>query len=100
MTDGRSLQIVGAGLLGTSVGLALARSSWRVGIADHDGPSQSLAADLGAGEEGWIGGQPDVVLLAVPPRALPEVMENVARRFPRATVSDVSSIKTEPQLQA
>ena len=29
-----SLQIVGAGLLGTSVGLALARSEWQVWVAD------------------------------------------------------------------
>lgn len=100
MTEGRSLQIVGAGLLGTSVGLALAKSSWRVWIADRDAASQALAAELGAGEGGWIDGQPDLVLLAVPPRALREVMENVAHLFPQATVSDVSSIKTEPQLHA
>ena len=100
MTEARSLQIVGAGLLGTSVGLALARSSWRVWIVDHDDSSQSLAAELGAGQPGWIEGQPDVVLLAVPPRALREVMADVARLFPQATVSDVSSIKTEPQLHA
>ena len=100
MTDGRSLQIVGAGLLGTSVGLALARSSWQVWITDSDDSAQALASELGAGLAGWIEGQPDVVLLAVPPRALREVMEEVGRLFPHSTVSDVASIKTEPQLHA
>ena len=100
MTDERSVQIVGAGLLGTSVGLALARSSWQVWIADSDDSAQALASELGAGQAGWIEGQPDVVLLAVPPRALREVMADVARLFPHSTVSDVASIKTEPQLHA
>ena len=100
MTEERSLQIVGAGLLGTSVGLALARSSWRVWITDVDDSAQSLAAALGAGRPGWSEAEPDVALLAVPPRALREVMSRVATAFPEATVSDVASIKAEPQLHA
>jgi prephenate dehydrogenase len=91
-----TLQIVGAGLLGTSMGLALARSPWRVWIADADPSPQSLAESLGAGTAGWAASEPDLVILAVPPRALGEVMAHVAQRFPSATISDVASIKSEP----
>ncbi|HEX5017504.1 MAG TPA: prephenate dehydrogenase [Actinomycetes bacterium] len=91
-----SVQIVGAGLLGTSVGLALSRSPWQRWIADADPSAQALAAELGAGTGGYASEQPDLVLLAVPPGAMRQVMEEVSRLFPQATVSDVASIKTEP----
>lgn len=96
----RSLQVVGAGLLGTSVGLALARTSWQVWVTDADPGAERLAAELGAGKAGWATEQPDLVLLAVPPAAVGEVMEQVNRLFPRSTVSDLTSIKVEPQLHA
>ncbi len=100
MTSGPTLQIVGAGLLGTSVGLALARTPWRVWVVDADERAQSLAVDLGAGGGGWCQENPELVLLAVPPSAVGQVMSEVNRLFPRATVSDVASIKTEPQRDA
>jgi prephenate dehydrogenase len=95
-----TLQIVGAGLLGTSVGLALASSEWQVWITDSDQLAERLAADLGAGEAGWITGSPDLVLLAVPPDAIAAVMSDVHRRFPETTISDVASIKAQPQRDA
>ena len=96
----RSLQIVGAGLLGTSVGLALAGTGWRVRVADVDEAAQRLAAELGAGEEGWCNADPDLVLLCVPPATVGAVMEQVMRLFHTSTISDVSSIKTEPERYA
>ncbi len=73
----RSLQIVGAGLLGTSVGLALASSDWRVWISDADEKAQRLAGELGAGTPGWAEREPDLVLLCVPPSTLAKVMSEV-----------------------
>ncbi len=96
----RSLQIVGAGLLGTSVGLALARSEWRVWIADADQRAQRLAGELGAGTAGWSPVDPDVVLLCVPPSAVFEIIQRVERLYPTSTISDVSSVKTQPQVNA
>ncbi|MEO8107366.1 MAG: prephenate dehydrogenase [Actinomycetes bacterium] len=95
-----SLQIVGAGLLGTSVGLALAHSEWKVWVADTDRAAERLAAELGGGTAGWVGAQPDVVLLCVPPSATSEVMSHVVRLYPSATISDVLSVKTYPQVEA
>lgn len=96
----RSVQVVGAGLLGTSVALALTRAGWRVWVTDTDPAAVRLAGDLGAGEPGWAPVDPDVVLLAVPPSALANVMQQVKRLFVHSTVSDLTSIKIEPQLEA
>jgi prephenate dehydrogenase len=100
MSTPPTLQVVGAGLLGTSVGLALANSEWRVWIADTDASAQNLAADLGAGQGGWTPDAADLVLLAVPPLAIRAVMEQVSHQFPDATISDVASIKSQPQRDA
>ncbi|MFL6287598.1 MAG: prephenate dehydrogenase, partial [Actinomycetes bacterium] len=100
MISAPTLQIVGAGLLGTSVGLALARTPWRVWLVDAHERAQSLAVDLGAGTGGWSEENPELVLLAVPPGALQKVMSEVAERFPQSTVTDVASIKSEPQRDA
>ncbi len=96
----RTVQIVGAGLLGTSVGLALARSEWEVWVADADPAAERLAGELGSGTPGWGAGEPDLVLVCVPPSATPEVMHRVMRLYPSATISDVLSVKTYPQLEA
>lgn len=95
-----TLQIVGAGLLGTSVGLALASTGWKVWVADVDDAAERLAVELGVGEAGWSGTDPDLVLLCVPPAAVEEVMGKVIRLFPKSTISDVASVKTEPEQHA
>jgi prephenate dehydrogenase len=100
MTAGPTLQVVGAGLLGTSVGLALARSPWRVWLSDRDSAAEQLAQELGAGTAGWSPTPVDLVLLAVPPTAVGEALLEADRLFPQSTVSDVSSIKSEPQRDA
>jgi prephenate dehydrogenase len=95
-----SLQIVGAGLLGTSVGLALAGTAWTVWVADADPAAQRLAGELGAGQPGWASADPDLVLLCVPPSAMLEAMHEAIRLFPTSTFSDVASIKTQPEQNA
>ena len=96
----RRLQIVGAGLLGTSIGLALTQSEWDVWLRDADAAAEELGEQLGAGRRGWSDVEPDLVLLAVPPSALPAVLADVAGRFAAATITDVASIKVEPQQTA
>lgn len=95
-----AVQVVGAGLLGTSVALALAKTRWQVWITDSDPAAMRLATELGAGQAGWAVTEPDVVLLAVPPSALPAAMTEATRLFINATVSDLTSIKVEPQVEA
>ena len=95
-----TVQIVGAGLLGTSVGLALARSPWEVWVADSDPAVERLAGELGSGTPGWAPDDPTIVLLCVPPSSLSGVMSDVIRLYPSSTISDVASIKTYPQVEA
>ena len=95
-----SVQIVGAGLLGTSAGLALARSEWTVWVADSSPAAQRLAGELGSGSPGWMPGNPDLVLICVPPSSFTSVLNDVQRLYPRSTISDVLSIKSYPQAQA
>lgn len=98
--EGRSVQVIGAGLLGTSVGLAVAGANWHVWLRDSDPGAERLAVDLGAGQAGWCPYEPDVVLLAVPPAATKPAMWETVRLYPSATVSDVASVKTDPQVDA
>ncbi|MEO8330387.1 MAG: prephenate dehydrogenase, partial [Candidatus Nanopelagicales bacterium] len=64
-----TVHVIGAGLLGTSVGLALRQVGWTVSLSDTDHAAQRLAADLGAGNAGRPSVEPDLVVVAVPPSA-------------------------------
>lgn len=87
--------VVGAGLLGTSVGLALRVAGWPVWVSDVDAHAEALAADLGAGERGWPAAAPDLVLVAVPPVATSAVILDVCRKYPESTLTDVASVKSK-----
>jgi prephenate dehydrogenase len=88
--------VVGTGLIGTSIGLALARSGQRVRLVDADQARAATAAALGAGvAAGWDDlGECDHVVVAVPPHATAAAVSRILRLAVEATVSDVSSVKT------
>ncbi|RBP61892.1 prephenate dehydrogenase [Brevibacterium sanguinis] len=92
------VHIIGTGLLGASLGLALSQQNYRVSLEDTSPTAEQLAADLGAGEP--AGGQgadvdePDIVVVATPPDVAAGVIAEALRAYPRATVTDVASIKT------
>jgi prephenate dehydrogenase len=95
-----SLVVVGTGLIGTSVALALREHGVSVWLADRDGAAARLAADLGAGQllpdAGVPGGPADVAVLAVPPAAVAsELQAAQARRLARC-YTDVASVKELP----
>ncbi len=87
--------IRGAGLLGTSLGLALTQTGAQVFLEDVDPAAVRVAEGMGAGRSG-VCEDPDVVFVAVPPRAIAAEVLNALQRFPQATVSDVGSVKAEP----
>jgi prephenate dehydrogenase len=88
--------IVGAGLIGTSIGLALARRGERALLVDVDGDRATTAAALGAGDAGeWAAlAACTHVVVAAPPGPTAEVVDQVLRLALTATVSDVCSTKT------
>lgn len=91
--------IVGAGLIGTSAGLALTAAGVEVVLRDRDPEQVRLAVALGAGTP-WDGGAVDHALVAVPPLAVVGEILELQTAGQAATVSDVSSVKAGPVAQA
>lgn len=85
--------IVGAGLIGTSIGLALQRVGVEVLLADVDAESVSTAVERGAGRPVQGDDVPSVVVIAVPPRHTGAVIAEASARWPQATLTDVASVK-------
>lgn len=88
--------VVGTGLIGTSIGLALARAGHVAVLVDADPARARAAAALGAGTAGeWSAlGECDHVVVAVPPSATAAVVSDVLRLNLDSTVSDVASVKS------
>ena len=88
--------VVGSGLLGASIGLALRRAGVHVWLDDVDADAVAEAVGRGAGEP-WRpdAGDPRLVVVAVPPAAAGAAMAR-AGAFADATVTDVTSVKAEP----
>lgn len=93
MTPPRTVLVVGAGLIGTSVGLALCRRGVAVALEDSDPGHLRVAASVGAGTPGPPGADPDLVVVAVPPALAGDVSAAALRRFPQAYVTDLASTK-------
>ncbi|MFV0633654.1 prephenate dehydrogenase [Demequina sp.] len=84
--------ILGAGLIGSSVGIGLVAEGWDVTIEDADAQAQTLAQSIGAG--GQLGAaEPELVIVAVPPSATPSVVAHALDTWPGAVVTDVASVK-------
>jgi prephenate dehydrogenase len=91
-----TVRIVGAGLLGASIGHALTARGVDV-VLDDTSPSQlRLAVDYGAGRQARDGDEPSLVVVAVPPDVTADVIERELARHPDAVVTDVASVKLEP----
>ncbi len=86
--------IIGAGLIGASIGRALTARAFTVHLDDQALSHIRVAATLGAGiVEAPEPGEVDLVVVAVPPRALAGVIGQALRTYPVATVTDVGSVK-------
>ena len=86
-----AIKIVGAGLLGTSLGLALKKHGITAGLTDQSKANLRLAIEYGAGIE--ASGDPDLVVVCVPPDLTAEVVARELAAHPDATVTDVASTK-------
>ncbi len=89
--------VVGAGLLGTSIGLALRRHGVDVALADLDPGNVRIASGLGAGNIP-SGQDAQLVVVAVPPDHLATEIET-ALATSDAVVTDVGSVKSKPLRQ-
>ena len=93
------VRILGTGLIGTSVGLALSRQGYDVTLWDPSPTAMGLARDLGAGRlataaDDAPGAEPEVVVVASPPDVAGSVVAESLSRWPHAVVTDVASVKS------
>ena len=95
-----SVVIIGTGLIGTSIALALRDRGISVWLADADDEAVLLAANLGAGQplpgDGVPGGPADVVVLAVPPATVATELRSAQARGLGVAYTDVASVKELP----
>jgi prephenate dehydrogenase len=88
--------VIGVGLIGASIGSALTGVGWPVHLRDAKSSHARVAETLGAGT---LADPPaadvDLVVVAVPPRALATVVAEALDSYPNAAVTDVGSVKAE-----
>lgn len=91
-----TVRIVGAGLLGASIGHALRAKGLDVVLADNSPAQLRLAIDYGAGRAARADDVPALIVVSVPPDVTADVIEAELTQFPDAVVTDVASVKLEP----
>jgi prephenate dehydrogenase len=94
VSGGLRVRIVGTGLIGASLGIALSRKGFHVSLDDPSPTAAALARDLGAGVlAADTAGDPDVVVVAAPPDVVAAVVAQELSRWPNAVVTDAASVK-------
>jgi prephenate dehydrogenase len=90
---GRRAEVVGTGLIGGSIGLALRAQGWHVTGRDRDDRLAARAVELGALDA--VGEDPDadITFVATPVGAVPHLVKEALART-RGLVTDVGSVKT------
>lgn len=92
-----SVLIVGAGLLGASIGLGLRNLGVETWLRDASPTAEAVGEDIGAGlsERSWPGQmtEPQLVVVAAPPDVTVELVAAALTEFPNAVVTDVASVK-------
>ena len=90
------VRIVGTGLLGTSIGLALRERGVDVILDDVSPAGLELAIDYGAGRRAQPGDEPELIVVCVPPDVTARVVAAELAAHPAALVTDVASVKVAP----
>jgi prephenate dehydrogenase len=91
------IHVIGAGLLGTSIGLAARRQGISVWLSDANPEHVRTAVSLGAGEPAPADAVAQLVVVAVPPVHIAELA--VAALATGAVVTDIGSVKAQPLAQ-
>jgi len=92
------VRIVGTGLIGTSIGLALGRLGVVVELVDADPDNALMAERIGAGSR-LVEIEPQLVIVAVPPDHVGAVVVEQLQQTD-AIVTDAASVKSKPLLDA
>jgi prephenate dehydrogenase len=92
---GGSVLIVGTGLIGTSIGLALRARGATVHLRDTNPTVAHIAASRGAGSDEPPRTDPGLVVIATPPEFLSTEIAQALGEFPGSAVTDVGSVKAQ-----
>lgn len=92
----RSAMVVGTGLVGTSVALALAARGVIVYLEDVDDSAARTAASLGAGTTEAPAGPVDLMIVAAPPGRVGRIVAERQRAGAARAYTDVASVKVRP----
>jgi prephenate dehydrogenase len=90
-----TVRVVGAGLLGTSIGLALTKAGVDVCFETQSASSLALALEYGAGRKAEPNDTPSLIIVCVPPDLTAPIVARELAAFPGAFVTDVASVKAE-----
>lgn len=94
MTLPQRVLVVGTGLLGTSMALALRSAGVDVTLSDTSPTAAALASDMGGGRVAHTDDRsPELVVVAAPPDVVADVVAAQLDAWPDATVTDVTSVK-------
>ncbi|RFS85858.1 prephenate dehydrogenase [Actinomadura spongiicola] len=99
----RRVVVVGTGLIGTSIALAMRERGAEVLLTDRDAGALRLAVELGAGEplpDAARAEPADLAVLAVPPAAVAVTLLDAQKRGLATAYTDVASVKALPLAQA
>ncbi len=94
-----SVHVIGTGLIGASLALALQRLGYTVSGEDIDPQNTQIARKVGIVERD-AGTEPDVVVVSVPPSNAAGVLAAASSTFNNATITDVTSVKASVLNQA
>ena len=90
-------QIIGTGLIGTSIALRIAELGWPVELIDNSTGALQIASDLVPSAQKID--RPDLVIIATNPKSLSSAAISALQTYPLATVIDVGSVKNRVQLE-
>ncbi|MFF1306282.1 prephenate dehydrogenase [Streptomyces sp. NPDC058307] len=88
--------VIGTGLIGTSVALALSARDVEVYLRDSDPAAVRTAAALGAGTMAQPAGTVDLAIVAVPPGLVGPVLADAQKEGTARHYTDVASVKGGP----
>ena len=89
----RQAQLIGTGLMGASIAVALRERGWLVTGRDADPVAAAAALAAGAIDRVGVDTDADLVIVAVPPGAVVDAAREALVVHPRAAVTDVASVK-------
>ena len=94
MNPPSSVLVIGCGLIGTSIALALRERDIEVHLDDVSRSNLELAVSRGAGTADPVVA-PELVVVAVPPAEVVDAVTRALETWPEAVVTDVASVKAD-----